>query len=301
MSFLLLASMLGAIPSEPVQPVPFQQFQLERASWQFSEDLSTSAPDTTPPRRAQNRNPFSPWYRADDTDEWYFDFALGLESEPDYAGSDDNEVEPDLFARVIYKDRWNHRYFLSLGEAGAVFDLGDDWALSAVLEYEEAREDENSALRGLDEGEDTIEGQFTLARRFGDFTIAAVAQPDILGRGKGFVTFVGVGWDRFLVQDRLRVAAGIDVSFGDAEHMATEFAVSRNEAMRTSFSRYAPGAGLKSSTVDLGLEYFLSDRWSVLAGGEFEYYFSRAARSPLVDDEGSRFTYALSLALSYRF
>ena len=157
---------------------------------------------------------------------WTYDVVLGFESEPDYAGSDDNTSEADLLARALYEDEAGHRYFASIGEAGAWWRLDDDWVLGTVLEFEPGRDNENPALQGLAEQEDTIEGQITLARRFGDFTLAGVLQPDALGRGKGFVTFAALGYDKML-GDSARLYSTVDVSFGDAEHMSTEFGIRR--------------------------------------------------------------------------
>ncbi|MEM7305426.1 MAG: MipA/OmpV family protein [Planctomycetota bacterium] len=252
------------------------------------------------PTTAQSRNLMSPWTAARGEPGWTVDLTLGIESEPDYAGSDDSETEPDLFARALYEDRRGHRYILNLGEVGAWWNLGDDWLLGTVLEYEQGRDNENTALTGFDAVDDTVEGQFSLARRFGDFSLAGVLQPDLLGRGKGFVAFVAGGYDRMLTE-RLRLALGADLSTGDAEHMDTEFGVSASAAAASGLAEYNPGAGLKSATVDVALEHFFTDRFSLFLTGSAEHYFARAADSPLIDVEGSDLVYELGLGLRYSF
>ena len=250
------------------------------------------------PTRAQSLNLFSPWTGATGDTGWTFDGFLGSESEPDYAGSDDSEVEPDLFLRALYEDGRQHRYFVSLGELGAWWHLADGWTLGTVLEYEQGRDNENEALNGFEDVDDTLEGQFTLARRLGDFTLAAVVQPDLLNRGKGLVLFGGLGYDRML-GDRWRLALATDISTGDAEHMEGEFGISQAASAASGLTPYAPGAGLKSTTLGVGLERFFGSGWSVFCGAELEYYFSRAADSPLIQDEGSDLTYELGLGLRY--
>lgn len=124
---------------------------------------------------------FGPWYLAESGVGWYFDGIVGFENEPSYAGSDDYEAEPDLSARALYKSQKGHRYFFSLGEFGAVFQLTPDLLLNAVLEYEEGRESgEDPTLEGLGEIEATVEEQLTLIKRFGNFSIGGVLQPDSL-------------------------------------------------------------------------------------------------------------------------
>ena len=261
--------------------------------------ISAPAPDDGP-NEAQRRSLDSPWTGARGEPGWSYDFVVGVESEPEYAGSDDNETDPDAFARALYEDRHGHRYFASLGEVGAWWKLDDDWALGTVLEYEEGREAENSALDGFDDGDDTVEAQLTLARRFGDYTVAAVFQPEVLDGDKGNVFFVAAGWDRML-NDRLRLGLSADVSWGDGEHMDTEFAVNSRESAAGGLDEYDPEGGLKSTTVGVGLEWFFADRWSLISSAELEYYFSEASDSPLIDDEGSDVTFEFGLGVRYSF
>ncbi|MEM7164584.1 MAG: MipA/OmpV family protein [Planctomycetota bacterium] len=253
-------------------------------------------------RSSQSYNPNSPWYRESAEKTWYFDGFVGAELAPDYVGSDDYETEPELDLRVLYVDPWENRHSLSLGQWNSSFDLTEDTVLQLKFEYEEGREsDDNDALTGLDDQDATVELQATLGYRFGDFSIAAVAQPDLLGRGKGFVGFVALGYDRVLLDERLRVAAVLDVSLGDGTHMDNEFGIERAEAATTAYAHYEPGGGWKSSTFGVEAEYFVTDGWSVLLGTEMEYYFDKAADTPLIDDEGSRFGFEGFLGVRYRF
>ncbi len=259
-----------------------------------------SMPVSVGPNEAQRRNLGSAWTAWGDEPGWTFDVVAGVESEPDYAGSDDSATEADLFARALYEDSRGHRYFLSLGELGAWWKLGEDWALGTILEFEPGRDTDNPALRGFDEVDDTAEGQITLARRLDDWTLAAVLQPDVLGKGKGFVAFVAAAYDRMLT-DRLRFGASADMSTGDSDYMSTEFGIKPNESAASGLGQYTASAGLKSATVDFGLEYFFRPGLSVLGGVSAEYYFSNAADSPLIAVEGSDLTIEYLVGLRYSF
>ncbi len=136
-------------------------------------------------------NPQSPWYRSDRPDRWHLEFLLGGELEPDYPGSDDYEVQPEANVRFIYKDRWQNRYLLSIAQAEAQIDLGDATVLDLRIEYEEGREDDHGALDGLDDQDDTLEGHLGLFHRFGDLSVGAVFQPELIYKGKGLVFFIG--------------------------------------------------------------------------------------------------------------
>ncbi len=249
------------------------------------------------------QNPFSPWYALDKPAGWHFDAGIGVESEPGYAGSSTNETEVDVLARAIYRTESGHRYFLTLGEAGALFNLGPDTQLAAFIEFEEGREaDDDPALVGMTDIDSTIEGQFTLARRFGNASIFATLQPDITGdANKGLVWFVGAGYERFVADNRLRLSTRFDLSGADSEYMRTEFGVTPAEAARTGYAAFTPGSGLKSATLGLGAEYYFSDRLSLLGSVEIEHYLDDAADSPLVDSIGSSTTHEASLLLRWQF
>ncbi|MEM7518792.1 MAG: MipA/OmpV family protein [Planctomycetota bacterium] len=274
-----------------------------KASVLFNIALAGScqvAPRATLPNEAQRRNLGSAWTAVGEAPGWTFDVVAGLESEPDYAGSDDNASEADLFARALYEDTRGHRYFLSLGEVGTWWNLGEDLTLGTILEFEPGRDNENPALQGFDPVDDTVEGQITLARRLGDWTLAAILQPDVLGNGKGFVAFLAAAYDRMLTEN-VRIHAGIDISTGDSEHMMTEFGIRDTESTASGLNPYTAGAGLKSMTFDIGLEYFFPGGFSALAGASAESYFSNAADSPLIRDEGSDLTTEFLVGLRYSF
>ena len=247
------------------------------------------------------RNPSSLWYLSDQPSGWYYDGFLGIEREPTYTGSDRYETEADANFRALYRADSGHRYFISIGEAGALYELGDDRLFAAVLEYEEAREiDDDPALEFFDEGEDTLEAQLTLAKRWGNWTLAGVFQPDILDRGKGLVYFVGLGYDRMLT-DRLRLASAIDVSFGDSEHLDTEVGISRDVAARSGLDAYSPDGGYKSTSLRLDLGYQFARDLELVFQSEFEFYGSEMADSPLVAEEGDDINTELGLTMRYRF
>lgn len=248
-----------------------------------------------------NNNPFSPWYLADANTGWHFDAFIGVESEPTYAGSDDNETELDGDARAFYRTTMGHRWFLSVGEVGGIYALSDHTQVIAFLEYEEAREaDEAPELRLLDEVESTLEGQLGVFHRWGTTYAGLVLQPDLLDRGKGFVWFVAAGKD-WQIGDNTRLSISADLSGADSTHMRTEFGITEAEALRSGYPAYRPESGLKSASLAVRSEYRWNSDWSVLLSVEMEHYLSEASDSPLLADEGADNTFELGLSLRYQF
>lgn len=248
-------------------------------------------------------NPASPWYALDTESGWHFDLGVGLEYEPSYPGSDKYSTEPDLFARAMYRSDKGHRYFISLGEVGAIFSLSDKTQFQVFLEYEEEREvDDDDTLVGLNKVDATIEGQFMLARRYGNFSTYAIAQPDLTGdANKGVVWFLGASYDRLLADGQWRIGSTLDVSGADSEYMNTEFGISTEEAAITGYPEYQPSSGLKSATWGISAEYWIKPRLSLLTNIETEYYFSEAANSPLISDFGRRVGVEASVLLRWTF
>lgn len=247
------------------------------------------------------KNPSSPWYLYDADRWWHVDVLVGVESEPDYVGSDDNETEPTGFVRALFKDRIGNRYTVSFDEVGAAFYFGERWALTIDLEDEEGRETENADLAELPDGEETLEGELALFRRFGDGYAFAVYQPDLLGRGKGVVYFLGYGYDHLTASGRWLISPKVDVSFADREHMQTEFGLTVEQAALIGQPSYEARGGLKSVTAGLQVQRFFARRWSLLAAVEAEHYFSEAADSPLIATLGTDLTFEATLGVFYRF
>ncbi len=248
------------------------------------------------------KNPLSPWYLADSDRWWYIDGLIGGESEPDYIGSDDSDLEIAGFVRALFRDRSGNLYKVAFEEVGAVFYLGERWAFGVDLEFEEGRESADTEdLGALPDGETTLEGEFTLYRRFGDGYAALVIQPDLLDRGKGLVYFIGYAYDYLSPNERWLFGSRIDVSWGDHEHMQTEFGLTPTQAALLGQPEYTPGGGLKSSTVGFLAQRFFGRRWSWLTSIEAEYYFSKAADSPLIAELGSDLTFEITTGLFFRF
>ncbi len=248
-------------------------------------------------------NPSSPWYKLGAEKGWHFDLSLGAEVEPTYAGSKDSETEADIGGQALYKTDAGHRYFINIGEIGGAFSLSPNTQFLVFLESEEGREsEEEPLLSDLDEIDSTIEGQFTLARRFGNRTLFATLQPDLTGdANKGLVWFVGGGYDWLSESGQWRFASTVDLSGADEEYMNTEFGINAAESQRTGYRAYTADSGLKSATLGLAAEYYINDRLSILNTVELENYLGDAKDSPLIKDLGDSTNVEASAVLRWRF
>lgn len=246
-------------------------------------------------------NGFGPWYLANAEKGWHVDSFLGMGNEPTYAGSDDYESELEANVRAVYRSEAGHRYYLALGELGALFALSPRSQLVVALEYEEGRSaDDDPLFEHFDDIDSTVEGQLSYFYRWGTTYASVVLQPDLLGRGKGFVWFVAVAKD-WEVSNDWRVSASLDLSGANSEYMQTEFGVSEQAALASGLEAFTISGGLKSASMGLSTEYFFSPRWSVVGQVEVERYLGDIVDSPLVKDEGSETGYEMFIGLRYRF
>ncbi|MEM7042007.1 MAG: MipA/OmpV family protein [Pseudomonadota bacterium] len=228
------------------------------------------------------------------------EISLGAEVsyEPDYQGSDDYEVDVFPLLQVTYKD-W---LYLDSLAAGAIWKLPSGFRLQTGISYEEGRESgDNDALDGLDDIKDTAVLDAGLFYDVGDLTLGFALEQDLLGRGKGLVTFLGARYDIELLNGRLKVSPQADISFATAEHLRTEFGITPEEAIASQFDDYRPNAGLKSYGFGTGLNFKLTEHWSVLGEAGIEFFGPEAKDSPLLDEAGADFGTEVELALVYRF
>ncbi len=232
---------------------------------------------------------------------WSYEITVGVGREPTYVGSDRYQTEAGGDFEIRYQTEQGTQYFLGLGEVGVYFETDNDWGIGAVLEYEEGRDNsKDPILSGFPEVRDTVEGQFTLIKEIGDWTVSGVFQPDILDRGKGLVYFVALGYETDL-NSRLSVSTALDISFADAEHMNTEVGITKEASSASGLKVYNAGSGYKSTTFGVNLEYAITEQWTLVTEMEAEFYGSNISDSPLVRDEGNDVNYNAGLSLEYSF
>ena len=232
---------------------------------------------------------------------WETKVEIGMEIESTYTGSDEYTTEPDLEFRTTYTGNNGNQYYLSLGEIGVSFPIRKDLSLITALEYEPGREnDEDPILAGFPEQRNTVEGQFTLAKQLGNWTLAGVFQPDILDRGKGVVYFLALQYQQSF-SDKLNIHYTADISFSDAEHAATEVGITRAAAATSGLAPYDPSSGYKSTSLLAEFEYQFKSNWTLLLEAGVEFYGRNFSDSPLIQQEGNDVNFEIGAGLRFTF
>lgn len=228
------------------------------------------------------------------------DVAVGVETsyEPDYAGSDDYEVEAFPLWKITYKD-W---LYLDTLAAGAFWKLPYGFRLQTGISYEEGRPSgDNEALDGLDDIEDTAVLDAGIFYDIGDLTLGFALEQDLLGRGKGLVTFLGARYTFEFLDERLEIAPQFDLSIANGQHLRTEFGITPEEAANSQFDAYRPGAGIKSYGFATNVDFQLTEHWILKGEAGIEFYGPEATDSPLLDEAGADYGAEVEVAVIYRF
>lgn len=120
---------------------------------------------------------------------------------------------------------------------------------------------------------------------------------DILGRHTGSVVDLGVARE-FRLGSGAGLTLGAGTTWIDERNMRAHFGITPEDASRSSYAVYRPGAGLRDARVSIDYRRPLSPRWVVLAGATLGRLLGPAADSPLTTDPTQ---WGLSTGLAWRF
>jgi outer membrane scaffolding protein for murein synthesis (MipA/OmpV family) len=232
---------------------------------------------------------------------WSYSVGIGAESEPGYVGSDTYNTELSYEAEARYTASERLQWIVSLGGVGVQFEPIEDTAVALSIEYEPGRENANDPiLADFAEMDDTWEVQAILYRDIGPLDVGVGLQQDLLGTGKGLVGFVGAEFD-VDVSDRLEFSTGLVASFANARHMNTEVGISPAESAASGLDAYDAPGGYKSLTLNLGIDYAVTDFATLYAEAAIEHYGASISNSPMVAEEGTATTRELGVGLRFNF
>lgn len=222
----------------------------------------------------------------------------GVRVRPEFPGSDDYEVAPDLGLS-----------FGSVRVGRFAFGDPDPFAirtgpqLRGSFRYVGERDsDDYDDLRGLDDVDDAIELGVGLAYRQPNYQVFGDVRYGVTGHD----SFVGeVGADVFVrPSDRLTLSAGPRVFFGSDEYADTYFGVDEGEAAASALE----GAGLDafdaeggalSAGLEIGARYRLTENLDVEGAVTYDRLIGDAEDSPITE-AGSADQYSVRLGLTRR-
>lgn len=245
------------------------------------------------------------WAEDDARDGLHLSLGAAGVYRPEFKGSKDYEFKPLPFVGLRYG---RGDYYVALEGAALRANLLPGGLLEAgpMLSYERGRDDDvkNLAVRRLGEIDGAVNAGVFARKRFdvgnGVLTIGAEALTDTGKVHKGVLATVGVDYDRPL-SDRWSLGANLSTTWADRKYMQTYYGVSPAGSLASGLSPYAAKAGIENVELGASLRYRISDRWSVLAHGDYRRLVDSAADSSIVVGEGSADQGQLAFILLYSF
>ncbi len=232
---------------------------------------------------------------------------LGALYGPDYLGSRDSgtSVRPGLFLRwgrvsISSGAGWAaRRQEVERRGLGIELSHSDAFDLSLGLRSDSGRdEDSSTALIGMGDVKRTLRVRLGGTWRFApQWQVSTAWTADALGRGGGYLVETKLQRQWQLTPRLLLESAG-QVTFGSTRYMQAYYGVNDEQAARSRYAVYQPGAGLRDLSAYVTLKAELGDNWVLMGGPGFNYMLGPAADSPLTQ---RRWAWSFSTGVGWRF
>ena len=235
--------------------------------------------------------------------------AIGLTGSyrPEYAGAAKQlfKVSPALFLRYGRFTITNASGFVTRRDDDVVQGLGLDMVrneslrLNVALRHDGGRSETTSeALTGLGEIKPTVRARLQASVKLqGPWRAGASLSLDALHRGGGNFGDISGGWER-AIAPRTLLGLGSSMSFGAQRYMQSYFGITPEQASRTRYAVFKPGAGVRDVTAYGNLRHDIGSEWTVLSGASATRLLGQAAESPLT---GRKTSWGISAGFARRF
>nr|WP_316641435.1 MipA/OmpV family protein [uncultured Roseateles sp.] len=97
---------------------------------------------------------------------------------------------------------------------------------------------------------------------------------------------------------KLQLTANAALSFGDGRYQQAYYGVTPEQAARTAFKAYSPGAGFHGMDLSVSARYALNEHWGAMGSVGYHRLLGDAAKSPLTERKG---TPTLFLGVGYAY
>ena len=222
--------------------------------------------------------------------DWEGAIGPNLSYAPAYAGAQDHRTKlvPGFFLRWGRVTLTNSSGFVTRRSDDVVRGLGlnlspsDRIRVNLALRFDAGRSASDSpALAGLGNVRSTVRVRLSGSWLLGDgWRLGSGLSVDAAGRGGGDFADVSI-----VREQRLSSATtwswGSSVAVASSGYMRSYFGVNPEQAARTAYPLYAPGAGLRDAAVFANIRSELGPRWVALGGIGASRLLGPAASSPL--------------------
>ena len=213
-----------------------------------------------------------------------------------YQGSGESRVR--ILPSIEYQ--WSNGFFAGvLNGVGYNASAQPDMAYGVRVTADFGREERRSdALRGLGD----IDPRPELGAFFNFSPARSVALSSSLryrsgNERKGLIVDLGAGWSTSL-SPSIRLGSSLATSWADSHYMQSYFGIGPDQASRSGYAQFSPGAGFKDVRLGASLFHHVASDWSLTGSATYSELLGDAKRSPIVRKQGST---SAVLALGYSF
>jgi outer membrane scaffolding protein for murein synthesis (MipA/OmpV family) len=212
-----------------------------------------------------------------------FTALLGVESRPEYFGSEDNTLVPKFSPNLLA---------LNFGpvDVGPDRPLADDdplrlplgFGIGGSFRYISSRSDDDfDELDGLDD----IDGALEIGATVGYVWPSLEAFGQLRYGVTGHESWVGEVGAYYVTRpvDDFALRIGPRLLFGSDGYTDTYFGVDADEAAASDFEEYDPDGGLVSAGVEVIATYRIGQRWWLEGRARWDQYQDDAGDSPIVE------------------
>jgi outer membrane scaffolding protein for murein synthesis (MipA/OmpV family) len=159
----------------------------------------------------------------------------------------------------------------------------DRWRSSLGLRWDSGRDEDSAVeLEGLGDVRGTLRARLALGYRLDDGWRAGLSfTSDILGRGGGWQGELSAGRDLRL-SEATSAGASLTLGYAGRRWQQTYYGITPEQAARTGYPVYTPGAGLRDVGLALSGRTELGHGWALFYGASVSRLVGASAGSPLV-------------------
>ncbi|KLN62445.1 hypothetical protein WH96_02790 [Kiloniella spongiae] len=229
--------------------------------------------------------------------DWDFTIGAGAGVGPDYEGSDDYDVGAMPILEASWRD---DTFFISVDRGiGATLLRSEHFSGGISLNYDGGRdEDDNSALKGLGDVDDGLEGTAFAEIDLGMYALELDVTQDLSGEDKGLLASFSAEYRHSFFDERLWISAGPSVSWASEDYMQSYFGVNSKQASRSKYNQHDADAGFKDVGLNLNAIYSFDENWAMTGSLGYARLLGDAADSPFVESKNQFFS---GLAITYHF
>ena len=237
---------------------------------------------------------------------WSGFVAAGSAILPEYDGSEDYQAIPILSGQL---NKGN--YYIATRGLGVVANVIDSNRFNAgpIVNFRFGRDDdvENATIASMREVDSAIEtGAFISyimrdnLTRGDNLEFSLSMTQDVAGGHEGFLGEIGASYLAPLSR-QFRLGANIGLNYQSDDYMQEYFGVDADNAARSGLAQYEAEGGFNSASLGGIALYSVNKNWGVVGIAQYSHWFSEAADSPIIDQEGNESQIFGALGVTYRF